>query len=788
MKHHFQYPSRLRGNILVVAMVTVAILSLIVGNVVWYTSRTAATGNRSQAYAETKIVATSLSELLFAQWQVAANRTYSLNPPVGTFSFISPDQFNNLTEGSALDQMLNPSENVSYRVTTFDVVGVGPNGTEVTDPDESPAAQGSSADSMSSASLVWYQGIVEVTREGRNPVSVRLGRILPMQWESLLNLAMAEFIYSPNAEQDELEFGEMSIFPGPQMDIIGRVYAKGNLFYGHDSLNFYDVTAKQGVNEDTVTTSGEASNEYPELREAKNGTPGSATYWESEGDEMVRGNEGDLVDDGVADKEVFMGDPEEVFSLSDNDPNNDGYRELIERPVGTDNPAIEQERFYNKSDVRILVDSSEPPYLLDSDGVISGPNPARVQVLVADYTSSSEDGFPSGETDVTPASSDPTTWSDTYATVWDSLGLATDPAEVDDLIGGSKIQDDREGGSTDSDAHNVFITNVDVNKLADGLAQHVTGYDSGGFNGGIYISDITADANYSAPPANDPQDQPGTRSPIVTYEPPDINPAGKVTKAGQFSTSSSTYDKGVRLQNGAVFPDSLRQPNNPAGGLTIVSDNGVYVQGDYNTGRKEKSDGSIEEPDSNRNRRVPDADDALTQNSDGSFGNNRYDDFTTTDDYDRRPAMVAGDALLVLSNAWEDGNSHLGKNSRKSKATTINAAIMAGNVKATDSTNYYDGGMENFPRFLEKWDGWKDKYFTYYGSMLLMFRSKYFNGSWRSADYGAPHRRWYYENRFLENSNYDSSSGRHSGTPPIYPRVSVEIRSGGFIDYSPEDS
>jgi len=780
------------GNILVVALLAVAILSVIVGNVISYTTRTAALGSRSQAYAETQIVATSLLELMYAQWKAAARQTFSLNPTVGTFSFISPDQFENLEEDSDIFRLLNPSNQVSYTVTTYQVAAVGQDGAILTGDNDVPAPQSSAGTSMSTASQVWYQGVVEVHRNGRNPVKVRLGRVLPMTWESILNLAMGEFILHPNAEGTDLEFGEMPIFPGPIFDIVGRVHAKGNLYYGHSSLNFYDTASLQGINEDTVTTSGTAIQNYPEHRQAKKGDAnGNPTYWvPDESGNMTQGNQGDLVDDGVPEKNVFMGDPKEVFSVTDADPNNDGYRELIERPVGQDNEAIEQDRFYNKADVRILVDSTQPPYLANEDGAITGPNPARVQVYTADYSGSTdEDSLPTGETNISPNNSDPSTWPDTYKVVWESLGYETDPSAVENPAGGSKIQDDREGGSVengtlDSDQHNVYITDVDVNKLADGLATTVKGYDNGGFNGGVYISDVSAEDHYVH--SSNPQSQEGTRSPVAAYEAPEYD-GDEVKEPGGYGTSTTDYEKAIRLQNGAVFPDSLRKPNNPAGGLTIVSDNGVYVQGDYNTGRKAGENGEYVEPDSNQNRNVPDATDALDQNN-GRYGNSQYDDYTTTEDYDRRPAMVAGDALLVLSNAWDDSNSHKGKGDRQSKATTINAAIIAGNVKATDSSNWYSGGMENFPRFLEKWTGSTDKYFTYYGSMLLMFRSKFYNGPWSKADYGAPHRRWYYENRFLERSEYNPSTDRHSGTPPIFPKMQTQVRGGGFIDYPPEDS
>jgi hypothetical protein len=59
------------------------------------------------------------------------------------------------------------------------------------------------------------------------------------------------------------------------------------------------------------------------------------------------------------------------------------------------------------------------------------------------------------------------------------------------------------------------------------------------------------------------------------------------------------------------------------------------------------------------------------------------------------------------------------------------------------ANNYYSGGAENFPRFLENWN---TKSFTYYGSMVELYQSRQSIGRWGSANvYNPPNRRWYFD-------------------------------------------
>jgi hypothetical protein len=238
-------------------------------------------------------------------------------------------------------------------------------------------------------------------------------------------------------------------------------------------------------------------------------------------------------------------------------------------------------------------------------------------------------------------------------------------AVVASVTSGTTITDKREAAS-------VRLVDVDVGKLVNGTTGTgaVTGLkDIGDFKGVVYISDQSATA---------------------------------------------TAKRGVRLKNGAII--------NRSAGITFATDNGLYIQGDYNTGRV----AGVSEPPSNTG----------TPTS------------PTVSGYTRKPAAVAADAVMILSNNWNDTNSSASLSSRVATPTTVNAAIVSGIVPT--AAGNYSGGAENFPRFLETWTG---KNFTYYGSMVELYASQQFASPWKDTGsgnnvYDAPNRRWYFDTNF----------------------------------------
>lgn len=167
--------------------------------------------------------------------------------------------------------------------------------------------------------------------------------------------------------------------------------------------------------------------------------------------------------------------------------------------------------------------------------------------------------------------------------------------------------------------------------------------------------------------------------------------------------------RGIRLKNGAALPK---------GGLTIASDNPVYIQGDYNTG----STSSAQPPSNSGDPKTP-----------------------QVSGYARQPSAVMADAVMILSNAWSDSNSSSGLSGRVATNTTVNTAIMSGNVPSGNGN--YSGGAENFPRFMEDWSGGVT--FTYYGSMVQMYQSQQAIGKWGQDNvYSPPTRNWYFDTGF----------------------------------------
>ena len=159
---------------------------------------------------------------------------------------------------------------------------------------------------------------------------------------------------------------------------------------------------------------------------------------------------------------------------------------------------------------------------------------------------------------------------------------------------------------------------------------------------------------------------------------------------------SSSNPMGIRLSNGSTLPTA---------GLTVASQNPVYIQGDYNT-----------------NGLKP-------------------------------PSAVFADALTILSNSWSDSASSSGLSSRQASSTTVNTAIVAGFLPSgwvNPDTNVqygYSGGLNNFPRFLEDWTG---DTFTFHGSMIELFTSKIAIGEWDTGSiYVPPNRVWDFDPQFV---------------------------------------
>jgi hypothetical protein len=233
------------------------------------------------------------------------------------------------------------------------------------------------------------------------------------------------------------------------------------------------------------------------------------------------------------------------------------------------------------------------------------------------------------------------------------------------------IQDNREGAS-------IRLATLDVSQIETGASANPS-YKAGNFNGIVYIYD---------------------------------------------SSNTSSTRRGIRIKNGSKIPTS---------GLTVVSNNPVYIQGDFNTG----GTGSA----------VP-SNNPSNFNSDGTYINPATPPLPDTElanNYQRAPTSILADAVTILSNSWSDANAGTVP---AASPTTVNTAIVAGTVSTAPvgGDGSYSGGAENFPRFLEDWT---NKTLSYYGSMVELYKSQQSIGEWGKGNvYVPPTREWFFDNNF----------------------------------------
>jgi hypothetical protein len=161
--------------------------------------------------------------------------------------------------------------------------------------------------------------------------------------------------------------------------------------------------------------------------------------------------------------------------------------------------------------------------------------------------------------------------------------------------------------------------------------------------------------------------------------------------------------------------------------ITVATDKGMYIQGDFNTGGASAAD-------------VP---------SNGTTSGANH----TAPGYTEKSTAVAADAVTILSNSWNDTNAASQLTSRVATNTTVNTGIVSGNVPTNyNSSGNPSGGVHNFPRFLELWYNLGTNQginFTYYGSMVELFQSKLFTGLWYTNNtYWPPNRIWNFDPLF----------------------------------------
>ena len=184
---------------------------------------------------------------------------------------------------------------------------------------------------------------------------------------------------------------------------------------------------------------------------------------------------------------------------------------------------------------------------------------------------------------------------------------------------------------------------------------------------------------------------------------------------------NALFRRAVKIMDGNL----LSMPNCPGAipcGLSIATENPAYIQGDYNA-----------------------------NSAGGGFADPSV------------AASIDADAVTILSANWNDVNSFASPFNvafgRTGTTTYVRAGIMAGKQIAFNIPNWdttaidgsrdfgTDGGVHNFLRFLEKWNGT----LFYEGSIVSMYYSRQATGLFNSGgnNYSPPTRGYSFDVNFL---------------------------------------
>ena len=216
---------------------------------------------------------------------------------------------------------------------------------------------------------------------------------------------------------------------------------------------------------------------------------------------------------------------------------------------------------------------------------------------------------------------------------------------------------------------------------------------------------------------------------------------GPQSLARQNNYGVRVFDSADLDMRNTTFPTGLSDPT----GVSVVSDQAILVEGNYNIA-------------------------------------------------DKSPAAVMGDAVWILSHGWEtpiggapndlksvfdlstgyrdvpvsDFPGGLGGAGSFSGSASlgINAAFLFGLGESTRDPDWYNGGLENFPRFLESWTG---RTFNYRGSFVSLGKPQHKRNDWTCGSGNACNGSGVYDPPQRE-YDFDPDFNRVELLPPMTPK------------------
>ncbi len=326
------------GSALIITALTIAIIGILVGITASFTINTAQITQRSIAFEQAMAVADASLELAYAQWRQICRANARLPQPTSAFANINQPtaaDFHGLTSGAA-------GSNV-FQITNYGITAVDP--TLVPENNNVNRREAGTNENTNMYSYLASVAVTVPTRSG--PVRAGVSRIFRQTIESPWSYAI--FFES-----------DLEMHPGPPQRITGPVHTNGKLYAAHSSLTY----------DGRVTTADEFINDYAPGDKIRRGSPRptSPNY------------NADLPPTTSGRKDALGINPGD-FNTADANPNNDGYREIVERPVtGHTDPLAytdPSQRLYSTAALKILIEgtSSEPVIRIFKG---TGNNPVEV--------------------------------------------------------------------------------------------------------------------------------------------------------------------------------------------------------------------------------------------------------------------------------------------------------------------------------------------------------------------------------------------------------------------------
>lgn len=496
------------GSSLVVVISVLATLMVVVGVAAEYTWTVNRHVQRSNTLERAVAVGDSSLEMLFANWRAISSSAPTTLQPTSAFASIATptsSQFPDIPGFAATaTDYYGPNTPNPPTVSNYKVVAANAEWQALAGPGATPIPMlGQIAQAISSGSntlttpLVYnYVASADVTLPALGPtgtVVAKVRRVFQKQQLSPWNFAI--FYVDP-----------LEINPGPQFTVTGWVNTNSDLYTGHNTLTFAD---KVTYGSDWFVGFKPGDGTHPE-------TPSAPLY------------PSNLPPARSQAMQPFGMDSTSIFNTADTNPNNDGYRELIQRPIaGYPDPlwsSQDQSRYWDQASVIIRINADDS-YTIGTPHSVAGVSDGTINVL---NSGALYNMFNSAITTLNP---DRTRQS---------------------------IQDDRE--NTNIQIATLDISKIEIPPSGPNPTPSYKATAVQGFNGIIYIYDVSATSH----PLN-----------------PDGTVNLNVNVKDDRTTNATPVKRGIRIKNGSKIPSNIvGQPS----GLTIASANPVYIQGDFNTG------------------------------------------------------------------------------------------------------------------------------------------------------------------------------------------------------------